>query len=67
MTCWQQILCCDPNRKIMEYVDHGTDGIASTIAQAYKVDRERKEQYRTVYHISCALTKAEKNYGKIEG
>ena len=43
------------------------DGKASTIAQAYKVDRERKEQYRTVYHISCTLTKSEKNYGKIEG
>jgi hypothetical protein len=57
----------DPNRKTREYVDHGPEGIASTIAQAYKMDGERKEQWRTVYHTSRALTKAEKNYGKIEG
>ena len=57
----------DPKRRTRVYVDHGPEGIASTIAQAYKVEGERKDQWRTVYHTSRALTKAEKNYGKIEG
>ena len=28
---------------------------------------ENKKQWRMVYHTSRALTKAEQNYGKIEG
>ena len=35
----------DPNRRTSEYVDHGPQGIASTIAQAYKMDGEKKEQW----------------------
>ena len=57
----------DPTRKTRLYVDHGPVGIASTIAQAYEVEGERKDQWRTVYHTGRALTKAEQNYGKIEG
>ena len=45
----------DPNRRTREDVDHGPQGIASTIAQAYKMDGQRKEQWWTVYHTSRRL------------
>ena len=47
-------------------VTHRRTTISSIIAQANKVDGERKEQWGNVFHTSRALTKEEKNYGKME-
>ena len=60
----------DPSRKTRVYVDHGPDGLASTVAQGYsdvKDPRDRNMQWRPVYHTSRALTKAERAYGKMDG
>ena len=60
----------DAARKTRLYVDHGQGGVASTIAQGYKDDRDssdRNMQWRPVYHTSRALTKAEQGYGKVDG
>ena len=45
---------------------HRRATISFIIAQANKVDGERKEQWGNVFHTSRALTKEEKNYGKME-
>ena len=57
----------DTARETRLYVDHGPDGVASTIAQGYKVPGERAQQWRPVYHTSRALTQAERGYDKIDG
>ena len=57
----------DPARHTRVYVDHGPEGVASTVAQGYDVVGQREPQYRPVHHSSRSLTKAEKGYGKVEG
>ena len=57
----------DPERKTTLWVDHGPQGIASTLTQEYEVPGFREVQHRPVYHNSRALTKAEQGYGKIDG
>ena len=57
----------DPGRKTRVYMDHGPDGVASTIAQGYTSTGQTTTQWRPVYHTSRALTKAEKGYGKVDG
>ena len=61
------LLNYDPNRKTRVYMDHSPDGISSTVAHAFKVDRERKEQWRTVCNTSKVVAKAEKKGRKLEG
>ena len=47
------------------YVDHGPDGIGSTLAQKHTEDGQAK--WKTVHHMSRSLVKSEKNYDKVEG
>ena len=56
----------DPARKTRIYVDHGPAGVGGTIAQ----DHGRpggQPSWRPVHYSSRALTKAEANYGKVDG
>ena len=58
------------DRKIKVYVDHGPEGLASTIAQGYTNDEDPRDgniQWRPMNHTSHALTKAERAYGKMDG
>ena len=48
-------------------MDHGPEGVRSTLAQGHKVQGQRELQYRPIIYHSRALTKAERGYGKIEG
>ena len=57
----------EKDRPTRLYVDHGPKGVAATVAQGYKVGGQTQLQWRSVYHNSRALTKAELNYQKIEG
>ena len=42
----------DPTRHTRVYVDHGPDGVASTLTQRYEVAGQREPQYRPVTHNS---------------
>ena len=58
------------DRKIKVYVDHGPEGLASTIAQGYTNDEDPRDgniQWRPMNQTSHALTKAERAYGKMDG
>ena len=57
----------DPARATRVYVDHGPEGVASTIAQRYDVPGQREPEWRAVAHHSRSLKKAEKGYSKGEG
>ena len=57
----------DVARKTRLYVDHGPDGLGATVAQAHEVDGVDHEVWRPIHYNSRALTKAERNYGKVEG
>ena len=57
----------DPERETRLYVDHGPEGVASTVAQGYDIPEEHEKQWRAVHHKSRSLQPAEKNYQKIEG
>ena len=61
------LVAYDTKRVTRLYVDHGPDGLASTVGQRYDVAGERKPQWRPVTHSSRTLTEAEKGYGKTEG
>ena len=54
-----------PHLETRLYVDHGPDGIASTIAQNHEEDG--KDKWKAVHYKSRRLDKSEKNYWKIEG
>ena len=51
----------DPALQTRLYVDHGPKGVASTVAQLHP------EGWRSVCYQSRSLTKAEMNYGKVDG
>ena len=57
----------DPKRFTRVYVDHGPEGVASTVAQRYDTPGKREPEYRPVAYSSRSLTKAEKHYSKVEG
>ena len=57
----------DPSRATRLYVDHGPDGLGSTIAQKYDVPGKRQPDWRPVVHHSRALKSADKGYSKVEG
>ena len=57
----------DPTKPTCVYVDHGPEGVGSTLAQGHKVQGQRELQYRPIIYYSRALTKADIGYGKIEG
>ena len=56
----------DPNKKTRLYVDHGPEGLWGTVAQDHGRSGE-KTCWRPVHYSSRALTKAEANYGKVDG
>ena len=60
------LVCYDPKRSTRVYVDHGPEGVASTVAQRYDVPGKDPE-YRPVAYISRSLKAPEKNYSKVEG
>ena len=62
----QVMMNYDPARETRLYVDHGPNGVAAAVCQAYSEPGQPK-QWRMVTHKSRSLTKAEQNYGKIEG
>ena len=57
----------DPAKPTRVYVDHGPEGVASTLTQGHVIPGQRELQYRAINYHSRSLTKAEKGYGKIEG
>ena len=57
----------DPVKPTRLYVDHGPEGLGSTLTQGHAVPGQRELQYRPIIYHSRSLTKAEKGYGKIEG
>ena len=57
----------DPVKPTRLYVDHGLEGLGSTLTQGRAVPGQRELQYRPIMYHSRSLTKAEKGYGKIEG
>ena len=57
----------DPNRFTRIYVDHGPDGVASTVAQRYNTPGKQTPKYQPVAYTSRSLKQAEKNYSKVEG
>ena len=48
-------------------MDHGPEGVASTLTQGHVIPGQRELQYRAINYHSRSLTKAEKGSGKIEG
>ena len=52
----------DPKRFTRVYVDHGPDGVASTVAQRYDLPGKQEPEFRPVAYISRSLKPAEKNY-----
>ena len=56
----------DPAKKTRIYVDHGPAGVGGTIAQDHGLAGD-KSRWRPVHYSSRALTKAEGNYGKLDG
>ena len=57
----------DSNRSTRLYVDHGPEGIASTVTQRYDIPGRKTPEYRPVTYSSRSLKKAEKGYSKVEG
>ena len=55
----------NPNTRVS--VDHGPEGLGSTLTQGHVIRGHRDLQYRPIIYHSRSLTKAEKGYGKIEG
>ena len=55
----------DPERQPRLYVDHGPQGLASTVAQLYK--EKGQEIWKAVYHTGRRLETAERNYPKVDG
>ena len=67
LLCSDTVLgCYDPERFTRVYVDHGPEGVASTVAQRYDVPGKEPE-YRPVAYTSRSLKAPEKNYSKVEG
>ena len=56
----------DPDKQTRVYVDHGPAGLGGTIAQNHAEPGD-KPLWRPVHYCSRALTKAESNYGKVDG
>jgi hypothetical protein len=61
------LVCYDPKRFTRLYVDHGPEGVASTVAQRYDTPGGREPEYRPVAYSSRSLKEAEKHYSKVEG
>ena len=61
------LMSYDPERSTRLYVDHGPDGVASTVTQRYDVPGKREPEYRPVAYKSRSLKPAEKRYSKVEG
>ena len=57
----------DPKRDTRLYVDEGPDGVAGTVAQKYLLEGMDHPVWRPVNYTSRAKTKAEMNYGKVDG
>ena len=57
----------DVARKTRLYVDHGPDGVASTVVQEYEIGKSGEKVYRPVHHSSRALTETEARYTKTDG
>ena len=57
----------DPKRFTRIYVDHGPEGVASTVAQRYDMPGKQGPEFRPVAYSSRSLKTAEKNYSKVEG
>ena len=57
----------DPTRQTRVYVDDGPAGVAATVAQEYTVEGVDHPVWKPVTHTSRAKTKAEMNYGKVDG
>ena len=55
----------EPDLETRLYVDHGPEGITSTLAQKHEADT--KPVWKAVHHMSRSLVKSEINYHKIEG
>ena len=54
-----------PHLETRLYIDHGPEGIASTVAQLYK--EGNNPGWKVVHHKSRSLITAERNYTKPEG
>ena len=57
----------DPKLETRLYVDHGPQGVGSTLAQLYDKKESGDGVWRPVDYHSRSLTKAELNYGKVDG
>ena len=57
----------DPKQFTRIYVDHGPEGVASTVAQRYDMPGKQEPEYRPVAYSSRSLKAAEMNYSKVEG
>ena len=55
------------DRKTRLYVDHGPNGVGSTVAQQHAMPNTDQTVWRPVCYASRALTKAEIDYSKTEG
>ena len=65
LLCSEQVMMnYDPARETRVYVDHGPNGVAASVCQAYSESGQAK-QWRMVTHKSRSLKKAKKEYGKI--
>ena len=70
----KQLLCSDTvmanyelGKETRLYVDHGSTGVAGTIAQEHEVPEIMEKAWRPVNHTSRALTSAEQGYSMVEG
>ena len=61
------LMSYDPQRFTRLYVDHGPEGVASTVTQRYDVPGKTEPEYRPVAYKSRSLKPAEKGYSKVEG
>ena len=57
----------DTKRKTRVYIDHGPSGVGATLAQLHTVDGLDHDVWRPVRYNSRAMTKSEKEYGKVDG
>ena len=68
LLCSDKVLAnFDPKLETRVYVDHGPQGVASTLAQYYAGGGSNTGYWRPVSYQSRSLTKAERNYGKVDG
>ena len=50
----------DPVKPTRLYVDHGPEGLGSTLTQGHEVPGQRELQYRPIIYHSRSITKAER-------